>query len=70
MSGCDRAGECRYDRQCPFYAEHCRHDGQALACERPADCPNGPQPHEFVPDNPHVMPCFKQSWEDDNGQLA
>jgi hypothetical protein len=35
----------------------------ALACEDPENCPNGPEPHDFIPDNETVLPCFRQSWE-------
>lgn len=42
-------------------------DERALACEDAPNCLNGPEPHEFVPDNfsPDDLgwPCFKQSWE-------
>jgi hypothetical protein len=44
----------------------------ALACAAyPDDCPNGPEPHEFVPDSGRhvaaddlVWPCCRQTWED------
>lgn len=26
VSKCDRAGVCRYDYRCSFFAHHCRHD--------------------------------------------
>lgn len=38
-----------------------------MICEaHPDDCPNGPQPHEFIPDidiTVDWMPCCRQPWE-------
>lgn len=39
----------------------------ALACQaHPDDCPNGPEPHEYVPDADGVlvMMCCRQPWEE------
>ena len=43
-----------------------RPDDVALACTaHPDDCVNGPEPHEFVPDDgtETVLPCCRQPWE-------
>lgn len=38
---------------------------RAATCQaHPDDCPNGPEPHPFVPDNEDVLPCCRQPWED------
>jgi hypothetical protein len=29
------------------------------------DCPNGPYPHEYIPDNDTMLPCCLQPWEED-----
>lgn len=38
-------------------------DGGVLMCATPGDCPNGPEPHAFIPDNEEVLPCCRQPWE-------
>jgi len=38
----------------------------ARACAaHPDDCPNGPEPHAFVPPDAHLFCCCRQSWEED-----
>lgn len=32
-------------------------------CKLAADCPNGPGPHRFAPDQPDGLPCCRQPWE-------
>jgi hypothetical protein len=39
-------------------------------CDKPEDCPNGPDWHEFVPPGPDagVCPCARQDWEKETPQ--
>ena len=45
-----------------------RPDDVALACTAHSDdCPNGPEPHEYIPDDGADdgagLPCCRQPWE-------
>ena len=54
----DRAEDITWQRGTP---EECQ---ASLSCQLPADCPNGPEPHPFIPPLPDVdLPCCRQPWE-------
>lgn len=39
-------------------------DDPMLCLADPEDCPNGPEPHDWVPPGQGGLPCCRQPWED------